>query len=148
MSSKAYSLVEVVIAAAIVAIGVAAGAAMMNTLVVQQEVNAGSVRAANLQEQATVLYRLGLTNPADLYAILPESCSGSGSPASGAFLLNFGTPTTVGNNVLLEGGGTAPISCTVTTCTLVYANPISGSGQVTYLTNVLSVVRPTIKVGP
>lgn len=148
MNRAAFSLMEVVIAAAVAAIGVAAGAAMMNTLVTQQEINAGSVRAANLQEQATMLYRLGLTNSTDLYGILPESCSASAAPAVGTYSLTFSVPESVANNVSIDGGGVVAISYSVSTCTLVYANPVAGTGQVSYLTNALGVVRPTIRVGP
>lgn len=148
MNMRGYSLVEVVIAAAIAAIGVAAAAAIMNTLVIQEEQNAGSVRAANLQEQAAMLYRLGVTNASDIYGILPEVCSGSGAPAAGTFSLVFGSPAALTRNVTLSGGGTVPISFTATTCTLTYAGPVSGGGQASYLSNTVTIVRPTIKVGP
>lgn len=142
---RGFSLVEVVMAAAIVAIGVAAGAAIMNTLVVQEEFNAGAVRAANLQEQATVLYRLGLTNTQDLYNILPEPCSSVATPAANAFSLTFGAPSVVTTTV---AGASVPISYEVVACTVVLGNPVAGSSQVAYLTNVVSLVRPTIRVGP
>lgn len=146
MTARGYSLVEVVMAAAIVAIGVAAGAAMMNTLVVQEELNASSVRAANLQEQATVLYRLGVTNPQDLYNILPEPCSAVATPAANAFSLTFGTPSLVTNAVDGPSGGS--ISYQVVSCTVVHGNRVAGSSQVTYLTNTVSLVRPTIRIEP
>jgi len=148
MKALGYSLVEVVVAAAIAAIGVAAGAAIVNTLVVQEELNAGSVRAANLQEQAVMLYRLGVTNSQDLYNILPEPCTSSGNPAAGGFVLTFGAPTAVTNSASLEGGGQAPVAYEVIPCTIVYGNPIAGSGQVAYLTNTINLVRPAIRVGP
>lgn len=145
MRTRGFSLVEVVMAAAIVAIGVAAGAAIMNTLVVQEEFNAGAVRAANLQEQSTVLYRLGVTNPQDLYNILPEPCSAAAIPAANAFSLTFGTPSVVTNTV---AGASVPIAYEVVVCTVVHGTPIAGSSRVAYLTNVVSLVRPTIRVGP
>lgn len=148
MKRRGYSLVEVVVAAAIAAIGVAAGAVLMNTLVIQEEQNAGSVRAANLHEQATLLYRLGVTNPQTLYGILPESCSGAGAPAAGAFSITFGAPSTSTSSVALVGGQSVPISYEVTSCTLVYASPVAGTGQVSYLTNTLNIVRPTIRLEP
>jgi prepilin-type N-terminal cleavage/methylation domain-containing protein len=148
MSARGYSLVEVVVAAAIVAIGVAAGAAIMNTLVVQEEMNSGAVRAANLQEQSVMLYRLGITNPQDLYNILPESCSASTPPGSGAFALTFGAAAATNFNATLSAGGQTTVACQVVTCSVVYGSPIAGSGQVSYLSNSLSFVRPTIRVGP
>lgn len=148
MRTAGYSLVEVVVAAAVAAIGVAAGAAMMNTLVIQEEQNAGAVRAANLHEQATMLYRLGLTSPVEIYAILPEPCSGAGTPAAGEFSIVFGSPVAATSDALQEDGATVAVAYTVTPCTLIYANRVAGSGEVTYLTNSLNIVRPTIRVGP
>ncbi len=145
MKTRGYSLVEVVMAAAIVAIGVAAGAAMMNTLVVQEELNAGSVRAANLQEQATMLYRLGITNPQDMYNILPEPCSAIASPAANSFSLTFGSPSLVEKVV---AGSSSTISYQVVACTVIHGNPIPGSSQVSYLTNAVSIVRPIIRIEP
>jgi len=148
VKTRGYSLVEVVVAAAIVAIGVAAGAVIVNTLVVQEEVNAGAVRAANLQEQAVMLYRLGVTNPEDIYSILPEPCSASAPPAARAFTLTFGAPATANFSATLSAGGEAVVSCQIITCSVVYATPVGASGQVSYSSNSLSFVRPTIRVGP
>jgi prepilin-type N-terminal cleavage/methylation domain-containing protein len=148
MKSRGYSLVEVVVAAAVAAIGVAAGAAIINTLVVQEELNAGAVRAANLQEQAVALYRLGITNSQDLYNILPEPCTASGNPGAGGFVLTFDAPVATNFTATLTSGGSAPVACEVITCTVVYGNPIAGSGEVAYLSNTVTLVRPTIRVGP
>ena len=148
MKTHGYSLVEVVVAAAIVAIGVAAGAAIMNTLVVQEEVNAGAVRAANLQEQSVMLYRLGITNPQDVYNLLPEVCGASSPPAPGAFALSFSAPVTTNFTATLSAGGQTNVSCQAITCTILYAGPIAGTSQVSYLSNSLVFVRPVIRVGP
>ena len=148
MKAAGYSLIEVVVAAAIAAIGVAAGAVLVNTLVAQEEMNSGAVRAANLQEQAAGLYRLGLTNPQDLYNILPEVCGAATTPASGAFALVFGAATTVTNNVALADGGAVAISHVNTACTVVYASVPDASGQVAYLSNTVTIIRPTLRVGP
>ncbi len=145
MKARGYSLVEVIMAAAIVAIGVAAGAAITNTLVVQEELNAGAVRASNLQEQATMLYRSGLTNPQDLFNILPEPCSAAAAPAANTFSLAFGTPVTTTNTVV---NASVPIIYETVSCTVVFASPIAGSSQVAYLTNSVNIVRPTIRIGP
>jgi len=56
----AYSLIEVLIAGAILAIGIAAAALLANSMLVQQEANAQVSSALNLQEQAGKLYRMGL----------------------------------------------------------------------------------------
>lgn len=148
MKARGYSLVEVVVAAAIAAIGVAAGAAIVNTLVVQEEVNAGAVRAANLQEQAVALYRLGITNPQDIYNLLPEPCGASSPPAARAFALTFGAPVTANLSATLSAGGQANVACQTITCSVVYANPVGAGGQVSYISNSVSFVRPTIRTGP
>jgi len=148
MNARAYSLVEVVVAAAIVAIGVAAGAAIVNTLVVQEEINAGAVRAANLQEQAVMLYRLGVTNPQDIYNILPEPCGDSAPPAVRTFALTFSAPAAANFSAALSMGGQASVACQIISCSVVYATPIGGSSEVSYTSNSLSFVRPTIRVGP
>lgn len=148
MKACGYSLVEVIVAAAITAIGVAAGAVIANTLVVQEEVNAGSVRAANLQEQAVMLYRLGITNAQDIYNLLPESCSASSPPAARSFALTFGAPVTTNLSATLSAGGQTNVSCQIVICSVVYANPVGAGGQVSYLSNSLSFVRPAIRIGP
>jgi prepilin-type N-terminal cleavage/methylation domain-containing protein len=148
MSARGYSLVEVVVAAAIVAIGVAAGAALINTLVMQEELNAGTVRASNLQEQAVMLYRLGFTNSQEMCNLLPEVCATSGTPGAGAFSLAFGAPVATNATATLSGGGQATVSCQTVSCTIVYGSPIVGRSQVSYLSNTVTFVRPTIRVGP
>jgi len=148
MKACGYSLVEVVVAAAVVAIGVAAAAAMMNALVAQEETNAGAIRAANLHEQATMLYRLGLTNADVQYSILPEQCSASPEPLAGNFSLTFAAPVVVTNNATLSGGGSTEVVYEATTSTMVFANPgLPGSPPVN-LTNTHTIVRPRIRVGP
>jgi prepilin-type N-terminal cleavage/methylation domain-containing protein len=148
MKADGYSLVEVILAAAVAAIGAAAGAAMVSTLVVQQEANAGAVRAANLQEQAVMLYRLGLTNAQDICNILPEVCATSGSPAAEAYTLSFGTPVASSANASLTGGSQWAVAYQAIPCTIVYASAIPGTAQVSYLSNTVNFVRPTIRVGP
>ena len=148
MKVRGYSLVEVVLAAAVAAIGAAAGAAMVSTLVVQQEANAGAVRASNLQEQAVMLYRLGLTNTQDICNILPEVCTPSGTPAAEAYTLSFGAPVTGSANASLAGGSQVSVAYQVVPCTIVYASAVPGTSQVSYLSNTVSFVRPGIRVGP
>lgn len=148
MKARGYSLVEVILAAAVAAIGAAAGAAMISTLVVQQEANAGAVRASNLQEQAVMLYRLGLTNTQDICNILPEVCTTSGSPAAEAFTLTFGAPVASNANAILVGGSQVSVAYQVVPCTIVYASAVPGAAQISYLSNTVNFVRPTIRVDP
>ncbi len=125
MKNLGYSLVEVMVGAAIVAIGLTAAAVLVGTIMRQQEVNAATLRAANLQEQAVTLYRLGMgTNVAGL---LPE-------PGYG-FTFTSPQQTNLSNSVL-------SISVEVTECTMTYPNP-SGEGQ--DLSNTVRIVRPSIR---
>lgn len=142
---EAYSLVEVLVAAAITAVAIAAAAVMVNTLIRQEEINTASVRAANLQEQATVLYRLGFTNLQTLSAILPEPCAATASPPSGAFGFVLGESRTNNATVSLAGGGSASIAYEVTPLTIVFTG---SPEEQSYTTNTVGIVRPVIRFGP
>lgn len=147
MKSNAYSLIEVLLASAIAAIGISAAAVVASTIVAQEEINAVTGRAANLQEQAVSLYRLGVTNPADIYELLPEPCSAGQLPAEGEFTLLFSAPTVVSRDVSIPDA-VVQISYEATECTLIFPNPPQGEGVVTYRTNTVSVMRPSIRSGP
>jgi prepilin-type N-terminal cleavage/methylation domain-containing protein len=147
MKRSGYSLVEVVLAAAILAVGLSAAAALVNTLVIQQERNTSAVRAANLQEQSVMLYRLGVTNPAMLYALLPEPTGSSPTPPAGTFSMIFGSPTGSTASVSSAGGATS-VAYEVTSCTVTYGSAGGEGGVVTYLNNTVNIVRPVIRVGP
>jgi prepilin-type N-terminal cleavage/methylation domain-containing protein len=141
MNRGGYSLVEVMVAVAVVGIGMTAAAMLINTLMAQEEVNASSLRAANLQEQAVTLYRLGLS-ASNVRAVLPETCGTDTTPASGTFSLEFGTPA--GTNIPL-GGSLGTISMELTTCTMVFAVPLPGTNSPPLLTNTVNILRPTIR---
>jgi prepilin-type N-terminal cleavage/methylation domain-containing protein len=128
MKARGYSLVEVMVAAAVIAIGLTASAVLVGTLTQQEEVNAAALRAANLQEQAVRLYRLDV-DTALITALLPESSTYSVSftPANDA--LSFEVD---GTQVLLDAAD----------CTMTYPNP---AGDGTNLSNTVTVIRPTIR---
>lgn len=147
MKAAAYSLVEVLVAAAILAVGLAAAAVLINTLVIQQEMDSGAVRAANLQEQATMLYRLGVTNPQDLYSLLPEPTGASGAPAAGSYSITFGVPSVSVSTASAPSGVAAEVAYEVTLCTITHSSPV-GSGGLAYSANSVSIIRPVIRVGP
>lgn len=67
---SAYSLVEVVVSAVLLALVLAGAAAMALIVVGQEEANARIARTLNLQEQAARLFQLGLA-PATISSILP-----------------------------------------------------------------------------
>jgi prepilin-type N-terminal cleavage/methylation domain-containing protein len=137
MSTRGYSLIEVIMAAAIIAVGLTAATALVGTLMQQQELNAATLRAANLQEQAAKLYRLDL-RPDDIYKLLPEKCQGGNTPPGNGYALSFSraaaTNITVnGTDVVLEQTG----------CIMIFANPGGGGGLTT---NGVTIVRPSIRV--
>jgi len=127
MRTKGYSLIEVMVAAAIVAVGLTAAAVLAGTLMQQEEVNAAVLRAANLQEQAVALYRLGVA-PEQIDVLLPESSG---------YELNF----TGSTEEEFEVDGTK-VRVDVSDCTLTYPDP-SGNGQ--NISRTVTIVRPTIR---
>lgn len=136
---RAFSLVEVLIAAGILSVGLGAAAVLAASLMNQQQRNAIAQRAFNLQEQASKLYRLDMPR-ATILDILPELCTGSGAPLAGGYVLTF-TPATDANfNFTVSG-------TTVTTkrrdLRIVYADP-AGTGD--FRTNTISIVRPRTRV--
>ena len=138
MKRNAFSLVEALMAAAIVAIGLTAAASLVGALMAREEVNTVSLRAANLQEQAVMLYRLGLSSERIL-EILPEPCSATTSPSAGAFGLSFGSPSAA-SCTATDG---SVFAVTDTTCTLTF--PVTGpDGSVlSYRNNSVTIVRPS-----
>jgi len=131
--TSAYSLIEVAIAGAILAIGIAAAALMANALLVQEESNGYSLRALNAQEQAARLWQLGL-NGSTITNILPERCSASNLPY--AIRLQFSTSTTN-----ISGVGTVEML----RMTNVFHSGTRADGSNLFKTNDVVVVRPVIR---
>lgn len=125
MKKHGYSLIEVMVGAAVVAIGLTAAAVLIGSIIQQQEVNAATLRSANLQEQAITLYRLCMGS--NLSELLPDS----------GHTFSFTSPQqrSLSNSAV-------SISVEVTDCTMTYPDPV-GDGSL--LTNTVSVVRPTIR---
>lgn len=136
MRAHGYSLIEVMVAAAVVAIGLTAAAVLVGTLMQQQELNAAALRAANLQEQAVKLYRLDLSSSA-IRGLLPEPCVASGVPPAGGYTLSFSVPSST--NVVIDG---TTVDLDRTRLTLVYPNTVA-TGNVT---NLVNIVRPATRV--
>jgi len=125
------------VAAAIVAVGLTAAAVLASTLMQQQELNAATLRAANLQEQAIKLYRLDL-RPDDISRLLPENCAGGSAPSANSYALFFSRATPVN----VSGDGIS-VSAEQTGCIMVFANP-GGNGAL--ITNGATIIRPSIRV--
>ncbi|HEY8903128.1 MAG TPA: type II secretion system protein [Chthoniobacterales bacterium] len=103
-----YTLIEVLVVTAILALIIAGTAAMALVVATQDESNARVARAINYQEQAARLFQLGIDtsmiDPTNTPTLLPhESCVSS---------LTFSTPVT---NTITGVGNVVK-----TTCTMVY----------------------------
>jgi prepilin-type N-terminal cleavage/methylation domain-containing protein len=129
MKPAGYSLIEVMVAAAVVAVGLTASAVLVGTLMQQEELNAAALRAANLQEQAVTLYRLDVAE-AEINALLPKV---DGYTVSFASL----------SSEDFEVDGTT-VWVDVSECAITYPDP-SGGGDT--LSNNVTVVRPSIRAG-
>ena len=134
--TDAYSLIEVMIAGAIVAIGIAAAALMANALLLQEETQGYSLRAFNTQEQAARLWQLGVSST-DITNILPERCSAnSTNPGACSIYLDFSSATTTN-----AGAGTVQILQQ----TNVFHSGSDATNTPIYSTHEITVVRPTIR---
>jgi len=138
MTKNGFSIMEVLIAAAIIAIGLTAAASLVGALMAKEEINTGSLRAANLHEQAVALYRLGLTSE-QILSILPESCSDDMTPAAGAFGLSFGEPAS--NSCTASDG--SEFTVRATTSTLVHPITAPDGSVLSYRSNSVTIVRPS-----
>lgn len=136
MRHAGFSLIEVMVAAAIVAVGLTAAAALVGTLMQQEELNSASMRAANMQEQVSKLYRLDMAS-STIRGLLAEPCVASGDPPSGGYRISFSTAS--GTNFDIAG---VDVRLDKTTLTLVYSNPVGSVNA----TNVVDILRPSIRV--
>ncbi len=69
--NRAYTLIETLVASAVMMLAVGAAASLSLAMVTQEEMSERTVRAANYLENATLLYQIGI-EPADILGILPE----------------------------------------------------------------------------
>jgi len=122
-----YSLIEVLVAAGILAIGIAAAAVLALTMVSQQEGAARAVRALNYQEQACRLYQFGVA-PSVITNILP--------PESSVTSLTFTT-----NSLTVANLGTMEFA----ECSAVVSIGSRFSTSGTSRTLSTAVVRPSIR---
>lgn len=129
------------VAAAVVAIGLSAAAVLVGSIMTQKEQDLVSLRAANVQEQAITLYRLGITNTGTIIGLLPETCTNVATPPEGVYSLSFSEEATT--RIAGQGG---TITMGVVTNTLVHGRRDPSSGAVQYLTNTQTVLLPSIRV--
>lgn len=137
MNQRAFSLIEAVVAAAIVAVGLTAAAVLAGTIMAQQERNAVAMRVANLHEQAVRLYRMDLSH-ALILSLLPEDCRASGAPSENSYVLSF----TRAAPLNLSVAGTS-VAVERTGSTITYAATEQGGGS---RTNSVTILRPSLRV--
>lgn len=135
--SRAYSLVEVLVASGILVIGITGAAMLAHTLLLQEESNGFALRAINAQEQAARLWQLGLS-PSTITNILPERCASNAStPGAYAMYLTFTASTTnLGSGVTVE---------ILSPLRVVYNSGVDRNNTLVYRTNDVVVVRPRIR---
>jgi prepilin-type N-terminal cleavage/methylation domain-containing protein len=129
--ARGYSLIEVLVAAVVLLIAIAAAARMAATMLAFEEANARVARALNYQEQACRLYQLGLST-GEVTNVLP---------AESGVTLTF-SPTTP-SLVTFNNIGTMEM----THCIMVFSSGTSLTDQTApaQRTSDILLVRPTIR---
>ena len=130
-----YTLVEALIAAAILVIGIVGAAMFANSIVMNQEASALVSRAVNTQEQAARLYALGLS-PTTITNILPEQTVAGTTPPPGSLAFSFTT-----NTNSFTGVGTMETA----EIRVIFPVTRQTDGTITRRTNDVFVVRPSIR---
>lgn len=132
--SRAYSLVEVLIAGALLLVAISAAAVLARALIVQDQSTGYAIRALNAQEQAAKLWQLGVVN---ITNILPERCSASNPPPANSIYLQFNSTTST-----IAGVGTVEL---LNPLRIVFHSGSRAGGALVYRTNDVTVVRPSIR---
>lgn len=137
MKRNGYSIIEVLVAAGVIALAVGAGAVLARSSILQADSNARVAQAANLHEQVATLYRLGydlsvITN------VLPENFVTTTPTAPDTFRLTFGVATNA-----ISGSGSANVQ--MINSTLVFQSGLRTDGSFDWRSNAVILVRPTIR---
>ena len=135
MKRNAYTIVEILIAAAIVALGLAAAVTLAHSMLLQQVNTSRVARAGALQAQIATLYRLGY-DAANITNILPESFVAAGNPGTNGYMLQF---------LASSNTATGPTSVEITNCRLIYNSARQTDGSLVFDTNDVVLVRPSIR---
>jgi len=142
MNRRGYTIAEVLIAVLVVGIGLTAAATLVNSLLGQEQLSAASVRAANLQEQAVMLTRLGVA-ATNVRAILPETVGTSLTPPRDEFSLIFSNSTT--NVPVSIGAGASTIRMDAVSILMIYRSPTPGQATASYISNTETALLPSIR---
>lgn len=133
-----YSLIEVLVAAAVLSVAIAGAAAMALAVVTQMETNAILVRAINHHEQAARLYQLGIPSGA-INAILPAD------PAVISLSFNSESQTTLAGLGTVEQIQCVIIFKSAPATTAWSAGTWTPGDPALTTTNSMIVVRPTTR---
>lgn len=142
MNNRGYSIAEVLIAVLVVGIGLTAAATLVNSLLGQEQLNASSVRAANVQEQAVMLTRLGVA-ATNVRAILPETVGTSLFPARDQYSMIFFNSSS--NIAVSVGGAASTIRMDLVSIFMIYRSPSPGASTTDYIYNTETVLLPAIR---
>lgn len=134
MNRKAYTLIEVMIAGALLLIGIGAAALLANSMFRQQFSSSETLRALNMQEQAVKLFQLGL-EPDEIGNILPAKVAATAPPGAAEIFLQF----TTNSEVIADLG----IEVVTGTCRIVFATGEDNEGNPVHRTNTVTIVRPS-----
>ncbi len=134
-NTPGYTLVEVLIAGALLAVGISAAALMANSMIMQEEANIQIIRGLNLQEQVGRLYQMGLDYDG-ITNVLPERCTTTFPPPSGFVGLRLSAVVTNISGVgLVEQAE----------CEIMYSVLQGSDGNTHYASNSVTLIRPTIR---
>ena len=130
-----YTLVEVVIAGAVIAVGMAGAASLSSSMMAQEELSWRVSVARNYQENLVRLWQLGLS-PSEVLNLIP---SASGNPMLSEVIGAAPTLTATGQSNVAGMGVMESAVCSFTINTANVAG--AGAGG----TNQVTVYRPTLK---
>lgn len=133
MNRRGYSLIEVVIAGALLVIGIAAAALFAHTMLLQQEASSRVAIAYNMHEQSARLFQLGLS-PATITNILPVRTTTGVNPDAGQISLQF----TLSTNTVTGAG-----SMEQAVIQMIFPAARQTDGTLVLRTNSVTVVRPS-----
>lgn len=127
-----YSLLEALIAGAVLAMAIAGVSALAVSMVRQHEWSAATRVMLNAQEQAAKLYHLGL-NASQITNLLPMTCVATNAPPQDALFLSFSNFTT---NITNAG----PME--LSHCEAVFVSHFNPGGSPVRRTNRVLLARP------
>lgn len=135
LRKRGYTLVEMVVSAAVIAVGMAGAASLSSTMMAQEELTWRVSVARNYQENIARLWQLGLS-PSEVMALMP---SASGNPMLSEVVGASPTLTSTGqvNEDSMGVMESAVCSFTINTTNIAGA----GAGG----TNAVTIYRPTLK---